>query len=125
MPYKSTMLAMFALAACLALPAQAATDCSNAVVQQDMNRCAAEAYQREDERLNSLYKQLVGLSDRTEVTRLKQIQTAWIKFRDMHCDYEENRYEGGSMAPLVKFNCLRNLTRQRNETLQALVKDFH
>ena len=114
-----------ALALFVSAPAFAATDCANAVRQGDMNQCAADAYKREDARLNTLYKQLVGLSDKAEAARLKQIQLAWIKFRDLHCTYEESRYEGGSMAPLVRFNCLRDLTRQRNDTLQALVKDFH
>lgn len=90
-----------------------------------MNSCAAAAYQREDARLNSLYKQVVALSDKPDFARLKQSQLAWLKFRHLHCDYEEKGYEGGSMAPLVKFSCLGNLTRQRNETLQALIKDFH
>lgn len=114
-----------ALAMCSASGAYAATDCKNAVLQGDMNSCAVEDYKREDARLNSLYKQVVALSDQAEVAKLKQIQVAWIKFRDLHCNYEEGRYEGGTMAPLVRFSCLREVTRQRNETLQALLKDFH
>lgn len=128
MPYKFSMQAMLALTALTALPAHAATDCSNPMAQGDLNTCAAEAYRREDLRLNSLYKQLIGLSeevDKADVVRLKQIQVAWIKFRDLHCDYEENRYAGGSMASMVYFKCMQNLTKQRNDTLQALVKDFH
>lgn len=119
---------LFLLAACNAMPAHAATDCARdggPANQGAMNACAAQAYRREDAQLNQLYKQLVGLSDRAEVAKLKRIQSAWIAFRDLHCRYEEGRYEGGSMAPLVGFTCLRNLTRQRNETLQALIKDFH
>jgi uncharacterized protein YecT (DUF1311 family) len=115
---------LFVLAACNAMPARAATDCAQAS-QADMNACAAQAYRREDVQLNLLYKQLVGLSSRSEVAKLKRAQTAWIAFRDLHCRYDEGRYEGGSMAPLVGFTCLRNLTRQRNETLQALIKDVH
>lgn len=125
MPDKFAIPMTLVLAALTGLPAHAAPDCNNAMTQQDMNSCAAQAYLREDARLNSLYKQLVGLSDKTDSAMLKQSQIAWLKFRDLHCDYEENRYEGGSMAPLVKFNCLRELTKQRNETLQAVIKDFH
>jgi uncharacterized protein YecT (DUF1311 family) len=125
MPSTSTIRIALVLAASTALPAHAATDCDNAMTQQAMNSCAAAAYQREDARLNSLYKQLVALSDKSDSARLKQSQIAWLKFRDLHCDYEEKRYEGGSVAPLVKFTCLGNLTRQRNDTLQALTKDFH
>jgi uncharacterized protein YecT (DUF1311 family) len=117
--------AVAALMLCAALPAGAATDCDNASGQQEMNRCAAEAYKREDARLNKLYKEVVALSDKSEAAKLKDIQVAWIRFRDLHCNYEEGRYEGGTMAPVVGFTCLRNLTRQRNETLQALLKDFH
>jgi uncharacterized protein YecT (DUF1311 family) len=128
MTYKFSMQAMLVLSALTALPAHAATDCSNPMAQIDLNTCAAEAYRREDLRLNGLYKQLIGLSetvDKKDIARLKQIQVAWIKFRDLHCDYEENRYAGGSMASMVYFKCMRDLTEQRNATLQALVKDFH
>lgn len=125
MLHKCSLYAAFALALCIASSAHAATDCDNAMTQGDMNACAAADYRREDAKLNSLYKQVVGLSDKADIAKLKEIQVAWIRFRDLHCGYEENRYEGGSMAPLVRFNCLRDLTRQRNETLQALIKDFH
>lgn len=105
--------------------ASAAVDCNNANNQRDMNACAAEAFKLEDQRLNKLYKELVGRSDKSEIAKLKQIQLAWIKFRDLHCAYEQQRYEGGSMAPMVRTNCLRDLTKQRNDTLQAVIKDFH
>jgi uncharacterized protein YecT (DUF1311 family) len=125
--FRTVSLTALAISACLGLagPARAATDCDNATNQQAMNECAADAYKREDARLNKLYKDVLALSDKTDVARLKQAQVAWIKFRDLHCNYEEGRYEGGTMAPLVGFTCLRDLTRQRNETLQALLKDFH
>lgn len=125
MSFKSVIHTGCALAMLACGPAFAAADCDNAIRQGDMNACAAADFKREDARLNKLYKELVGLSDKSEAARLRQIQLAWVKFRDLHCDYEEKRYEGGSMAPLVRFNCLRDLTRQRNETLQALIKDVH
>jgi uncharacterized protein YecT (DUF1311 family) len=125
MPSKSAAHVLLALAMVTSVPVFAAVDCDNAMNQRDMNDCAAAAFKREDARLNKLYKELVGLSDKTEVAKVKQIQLAWIKFRDLHCNYAQGRYEGGRMAPLVGFSCLRDLTRQRNDTLQALIKDFH
>lgn len=114
-----------ALALCAVLSAQAATDCDQAVRQADLNRCAAQAFKREDTRLNSLYKELIGRSDKAQAGKLKQAQRAWISFRDLHCQYEQSRYQGGSMAPLVHASCLGNLTRQRNDTLQAVIKDLN
>lgn len=125
MPHKSIVRLALALVLCASAPAHAALDCDNAVRQGDMNSCAAADYKREDARLNQLYKQLVGLSDKAQVAKLKQIQLAWIRFRDLHCNYAEGRYEGGSMAPLVGWTCLRDLTRQRNATLQDLINDAH
>jgi uncharacterized protein YecT (DUF1311 family) len=125
MPLKSIIQIILASIVLASAPSHAAIDCDNATNQGDMNACAAQAFKREDARLNVLYKKLSGLSDKAEVAKLKQIQLAWLKFRDLHCQYEEGRYEGGSMAPLVGNNCLRNLTKQRNETLQAVINDFH
>lgn len=125
MTCKLAIRSAFVLALCAALPAQAATDCAQAMQQADLNRCAADGFKREDARLNTLYKELVGRSDKAEAGKLRQAQRAWISFRDLHCQYEQSRYQGGSMAPLVHATCLGNLTRQRNDTLQAVIKDFH
>jgi uncharacterized protein YecT (DUF1311 family) len=88
-----------------------------------MNACAANEYQREDAKLNEYYKALAGKLGPSEKERLKAAQRAWIKFRDLQCELEASRYEGGSIQPLVRSSCLAQVTKQRNEDLRRMIED--
>jgi uncharacterized protein YecT (DUF1311 family) len=101
-----------------------------------MNQCQAEAWRRSDERLNALYARIVDslqkdLDDAQKrkdevlvaygargLNDLKDAQQAWIVYRNLHCAAAEQRYEGGSMAPAVHAECLRQLTNHRIQELQ-------
>jgi uncharacterized protein YecT (DUF1311 family) len=41
---------------------------------------------------------------------LREAQRAWITFRDASCLFEEQRYHGGSIAPLAAQSCVMHLT---------------
>jgi uncharacterized protein YecT (DUF1311 family) len=42
-----------------------------------------------------VYQQLVAMLDAEEKTQLKEVQTAWIKYRDANCDFVGDQYKGG------------------------------
>ncbi|RSZ55758.1 DUF1311 domain-containing protein [Massilia atriviolacea] len=107
----------------MANPAAAADDCKDPMTQYDMNRCSAKDAGREDALLNKNYKELMGKVDAQEKAQIKTVQLAWIKFRDLQCNYESDRYEGGSMQPLVHSSCLYGMTKQRNKELTAMIKE--
>lgn len=48
-------------------------------------------------------------------------QRAWLPFRDRQCEIEAGRYAGGSMAPMIRTQCLTRLTRERTEQLGKLI----
>lgn len=104
-------------------PAAAADDCKDPITQQDMNRCAAKDAGREDALLNKNYKELVAKLDGKQKEQLKNVQLAWIKFRDLQCHFESDGYEGGSMQPLVHSSCLYKQTKQRNKDLGEMIKE--
>ncbi|NHZ40544.1 lysozyme inhibitor LprI family protein [Massilia aquatica] len=103
--------------------AAAADDCKDPMSQYDMNRCSAKDAGREDALLNKNYKELTGKVDAQEKAQIKAVQLAWIKFRDLQCNYEADRYEGGSMQPLVHSSCLYALTKQRNKELAEMIRE--
>lgn len=53
-----------------------------------MNACAAKDYAREDARLNKTYGDLVGKLSVERKRQLKEVQLAWMKFRDLQCDFD-------------------------------------
>ena len=104
-----------------ALPLHAQTlDCDNAMTQTEMNQCAAQALEQEDQRLNRVYNQYRAGLQAKDRQALKQVQLAWIKFRDLDCKQVASVYEGGSMQPMVRAHCLAERTRERITHLEQM-----
>ena len=122
MPTRCKLLAGLWLIA--ALQAQAQTpDCENPQTQREMNQCAAEDLDREDQQLNRLYNQYRATLQESERQALKQAQLAWITFRDLDCTLVASAYEGGSMQPMIHATCLAARTRERVGQLKQMIED--
>ena len=112
---------IIAAAALIAAPAFA-DDCSNAMDQNTMNRCAEDSYQKTDKVLNDTYAKLMAaVDDPGFKAKLKAAQRSWIQFRDNECTYETADNEGGSIHPMVYAGCLTRLTKERTKTLEQLL----
>lgn len=95
---------------------------SFAQTQSEMNATAIANYKKSDAQLNKVYKQLMGMLHKSEKPLLVQAEKDWLKFRDSHCKFEASQYEGGSMQPLVYYNCLNQLTKKRIVEIKASIK---
>lgn len=118
------------MAVCVAVngaPVQAGDVCADPQTQTDMNICAGKAFQEADLALNEIYQKALKLlqeSGPEKVEDFKQIQRAWVEFRDLNCAYAADVYEGGSMAPLVRSMCMEKLTQQRIEQIPDLFAEW-
>ena len=102
--------------------ALAKRDCGQLVTQLDMNQCAAENYAISDKALNQVYQDVrQGLND-TAKTQLTSAEERWIVFRDAHCVFESDRFEGGSIAPFIQATCMEQITDNRIAELQQTIK---
>lgn len=101
----------------------AAENCKNPQSQLAMNTCAAKDYEREDARLNKTYKELVAKLEKDRREKVKEIQIAWIKYRDLQCDFDSAGYEGGTMYSLVRSSCLSQMTKERTKDLKAMLEE--
>ena len=101
----------------------AAENCKNPKSQLDMNSCAGLEFKREDASLNKNYQLLMAKTTAESRPKLKEVQLAWLKFRDLSCEYASASYTGGSMYALVNQSCLSGLTKQRNKDLRAMLDD--
>jgi uncharacterized protein YecT (DUF1311 family) len=99
-------------------------NCQAAQTQMEMNRCADQAAQVADGELNWVYRRV---RSKYRGSRLEQqlidAQLAWIRFRDLTCAFDRNRFAGGSIAPMIYSQCLERTTRQQTEELKKYLKE--
>ena len=130
---------LFALLLASAAPQkqQASNPCADPQSQLEMNRCAAAEYQKADSGLNALYDRLIKTLEKdvsdahrennadqikyseTGLNDLKEAERAWIQYRDLHCKAAEQRFEGGSIRPLIWSGCMRQVTEHRIDELKG------
>ena len=84
----------------------------------EMNMCLAQAYAESDARLNLVYRHLIdALADPVP---LRQAQRAWIKFRDLQCEFEVPPSWTGSGVPYSRNSCLIDHTERRIRDLERV-----
>lgn len=101
----------------------AAQNCKNPETQMAMNVCSARDYEREDARLNKTYRDLVAKLESAKREKLREVQRAWLSFRDLNCDFQSADYQGGSIYSLVQSSCLTEMTKQRTKDLKATLEE--
>ena len=119
MPMTLSIRLALLLALCGANAAYA-RDCNQAATQAEMNGCAAQALSQADAELNQTYLAYRAKLRPSQQNQLRDVQLAWIKYRDLSCRFESANASGGSAGGMVLQNCLADKTRQRAGELQAL-----
>lgn len=100
-----------------------APPCTDAQSQAEMNICAGNEYKKADAELNQTYRQLVAMLDDAEKPQLKDVENAWIKYRDANCNFVADQYKGGSIRPMIYGLCLADVTRNRTSELKGQIED--
>jgi len=85
----------------------------------ELNQQADKKYKKADAELNKVYKELSALLTPERKALLVKAQRAWITFRDMHCQFTDSMYEGGSIQPMIYSLCMQVLTEQRTKQLKV------
>ena len=98
-----------------------ALDCQNAQTQAEMNQCASTELNRATKQINQTYYDLRAKLNSTQKQQLKEVQLAWIKFKNLACEFEASGVEGGSAHSMTLAACLTEKSRQRNQELETLV----
>ena len=99
-----------------------------AQTQSDMSQDSCNEYKRIDRELNERYQQILKeyAGDAVFITRMKEAQRAWLKFRDAHIESKfpkrDKRAAYGSAYPMCNCSELIAITRQRVEQLSVWVK---
>ena len=100
-------------------------NCLEPQTQFELNYCSNENYKKSDNKLSKLYKNLMlKISEDRKVLLLKS-QKDWSKFKESHCKYIASTYEGGSIYPLIYFNCLESVTTDRIKQIENEIKEIN
>ena len=100
-----------------------AEPCADAQTQTDMNICWGKEYKAADATLNQVYGQLMRKLDAADQAQLKQVEAAWLKYRDANCEFVADRYKGGTIRPMIEAMCLADTTRNRTVELRNQIKE--
>ena len=86
--------------------------------QMEMNQQASTNYKKTDAKMALIYKkvQKETLSD-MDKKLLLDAQRTWIKYKEAHCKSASASYVGASIQPLIYFNCLTEITKERIKQL--------
>lgn len=97
-------------------------DCGRFTPQMDMNKCASTNLEAANAALNKIYQQVVAQqSDGSSKEQLKNVERAWIAYRDKECAFEVGpQKDGGSIWPMEMSNCLEQMTAARIRELTKL-----
>ncbi|QKF73852.1 LprI family protein (DUF1311 domain) [Aliarcobacter faecis] len=87
----------------------------------EMAACTYEETKLEDKRLNQAYKKAMQTIKKDKRDELKEVQRAWIKYRDLNCNF--NSYiTGGTMDQLFVAECFLSMTKERANELEFIAE---
>jgi uncharacterized protein YecT (DUF1311 family) len=114
------------------LRAEQKLDCANAMEQVEMNQCARTDFEDADRELNVIWnaaRERARKLDEQQDAQTKGAEAAllaaqrgWIAYRDGHCELGGWEAHGGSMEPLLVWNCKAGLTQERTKQLKKFVE---
>ena len=114
-----------------------ANPCASATTQAELNKCSDEEHLEADERLNSVYKNLLAMLQQaavdakkqkdetltkeaeTAIQKLRAAQSAWDQYRRLHCDAVKQQFEGGTILPLEWATCMTETANHRIAELKS------
>jgi uncharacterized protein YecT (DUF1311 family) len=107
-------------------------DCSNAVMQREMNICAGRDFDAADTELNAVWKDARAAAKKIDAELPDELrgadkalfvaQRAWIGYRDGQCELSGFEARGGSIEPMLISGCKATLTRARTKELQDFIR---
>jgi uncharacterized protein YecT (DUF1311 family) len=100
----------------------AAANCTDPKSQLEMTTCAGQEYASQDKKLNVGYSQYRSRLSKSQQNQLKDAQVAWIRYRDLSCDFESSAVEGGSAHQMVRYGCLTEKTAARLREITKLME---
>ena len=108
------------LETCIGAYTDACLGKSDALSTQDMMACNSMETDVWEERLNRDYQELLKEMKNDDKARLREMQRAWIAFREKKCGFRQQEQEG-TVGMIQNENCYMEETGRQSLFLQTLV----
>jgi len=89
-------------------------------VTVEMKDCISAELSKQDNRLNTVYKQKISSLPENQKTSLRNAQRAWIKLRDSECKSQSKEEEGGTLEGILYGDCVLQKTAIRANEIEAM-----
>ncbi len=94
-------------------------DCGKETAQMALNQCTGDNLAAADSALAGLYRKLLAIeSDPKAKEQFKDIERAWVAYKDKQCQWETAGDEGGSIWTMEYNQCEIDKTDARIRELQ-------
>lgn len=85
-----------------------------------MLECIGAEYERQDQRLNRVYRQLMSQLGAERQQALKTAQRLWLQFSEANCAFYDDP-DGGTSARLAANDCALRMRAERADELQRFL----
>jgi uncharacterized protein YecT (DUF1311 family) len=97
----------------------AADPCEKAVTDAQLIECESKAFSAADAKLNVTYNKLAKLLDAEGKKKLKEVQRAWIAYRDANAVFVGDLNRGDTAERLNSVATMARMTEDRTKELQS------
>lgn len=108
----------------LSAASQAAESCTNESNTAKVIACFQTHLQQEDQRLNTVYKELRAKLTQTGQDLLRDGQRAWLQFRDSDCAWAVHTAAKKKSKPVILAACLADQTSLRADELETYLERY-
>lgn len=96
-----------------------AKDCSKETAQMALNQCTGDNLEAANAALGEIYRKLLAIeSDPKAKEQFKDIERAWVAYKDKQCQWETAGDEGGSIWTMEYNQCEIEKTDARIQELE-------
>ena len=92
--------------------------CRDAATQAHLNACAYEAFLAASAALAESNARVEAPLAPAQRTAWRRVQQRWLAYRTEACRFESSGVAGGSVQPMVQWQCAARLTRERAAELE-------
>jgi uncharacterized protein YecT (DUF1311 family) len=107
---------------CIGVIADACLEKSEDPSTYGMVNCSTREYDVWEDRLNRTYKKLMSTLEGKPKIRLRDIERAWIAYRDKKCDFYQREEDGTSIIPVNAY-CIMEETGRQSLFLDEILGD--
>ena len=94
--------------------------CDDAESTADFQSCIKTHNEASKQKLNKVYKEILGQQERESDHEIMQAQKDWLKYRDTQCRYEAGLTDNEALKHVYETSCLTALTQFRAQYLEDL-----